>query len=581
MAKAVSAVVDEVSGEELMRHERNIAQYIRLSGSPAEAKAFDYIQEQLEQFGYVVRRYQCEALIGYPEHARLQVALAGGELVDVACNGYSLSPATGDEGVSGELVYIGAGHAGDYAGKDVAGKIVLSDGLAMPDKALEAQRHGAAGAVHINDEHIHEMCISPVWGTAIPETADLLPTVPAVAVRRPDGQRLKEALAAGPVTARLTTQPYRAWTMIPTLIAELPGQREDTFVMFSGHVDSWHYGAMDNGSANATQMEVARILAGHRDLLKRELRLAFWSGHSHARYGSSAWFADEFFYDLSDHCVAHVNIDGPGALNATVLTNAPTMAESYPLAREVIQALSGQELAYRRIGRMGDQSFWGVGIPAFFCGLSSQGPSPESDALAAGRSHSTGRRSGGTAWWWHTTEDTIDKIDPELLARDCRILLATVYRLVTDPVVALDQAAAVDEIQRSLAEIAGAAGDAFDLAAVADEAEGLLAAARRLQARCQQPATDEQAHRLNACLMRLSRLLLPVNYTMHGPFEQDLALQYSSLPGLRPAATLAALPPHSQERHLLEVKLRRERNRVRHALREARATVEQTLAAVG
>ncbi|HET7037908.1 MAG TPA: hypothetical protein VFI42_19700, partial [Thermomicrobiaceae bacterium] len=282
-----------------------------------------------------------------------------------------------------------------------------------------------------------------------------------------------------------------------------------------------------------------------------------------------------------DHCVAHVNIDGPGALNATVLTNAPTMAESYPLAREVIQALSGQELEYRRIGRMGDQSFWGVGIPAFFCGLSSQGPSPESDALAAGRSHGSGRRRGGTAWWWHTTEDTIDKLDPELLARDCRILLAVVYRLVTDPVVALDQTAAVREIQQSLGEIAAAAGGALDLSTVAADAEELLAATRRLEERRGQPVSDEQAHQLNACLMRLSRLLIPVNYTSNGPFEQDLALQYPALPGLRPAADLAALPPDSQERRLLEVKLRRERNRVRHALREARAAIEQTLAATG
>ncbi|HEU5423668.1 MAG TPA: M28 family peptidase [Nitrolancea sp.] len=576
------ALLGEVSAERLMDYDRNIAQWVRLSGSEDEAKAFDYVDKTLQSWGIQTERYAPVCLVSWPGPATLTI-LGSGQSLD--CITHSFSTATGPDGLTAEVVYAGGGAEADYAGKDVAGKIVLTEGLAGPAKVAPAERHGALGVINISGDIVHEMIVSPVWGSPTPETVGELPHIPHISITTEAGERLKEELARGPVRVRITTEVDTAWRPLPVLVGHVtpsrPSAFADEYVMFSGHIDSWHYGAMDNGSANATQMEVARILAGHRDLLKRELRLAFWSGHSHARYGSSAWFADEFFYDLSDHCVAHVNIDGPGALNATVLTNAPTMAESYPLAREVIQALSGQELAYRRIGRMGDQSFWGVGIPAFFCGLSSQGPSPESDALAAGRSHSTGRRSGGTAWWWHTTEDTIDKIDPELLARDCRILLATVYRLVTDPVVALDQAAAVDEIQRSLAEIAGAAGDAFDLAAVADEAEGLLAAARRLQARCQQPATDEQAHRLNACLMRLSRLLLPVNYTMHGPFEQDLALQYSSLPGLRPAATLAALPPHSQERHLLEVKLRRERNRVRHALREARATVEQTLAAVG
>ena len=68
------------------------------------------------------------------------------------------------------MAFVGAGMPGDYEGRDVGGKIVISDGLAMPGKALAAERAGAIGQIHINDEHIHEMCISPVWGTPIPET---------------------------------------------------------------------------------------------------------------------------------------------------------------------------------------------------------------------------------------------------------------------------------------------------------------------------------------------------------------------------------------------------------------------------
>ena len=70
----------------------------------------------------------------------------------------------------------------DYAGKELRGKIAISEGLAMPAKELAAAAAGAVGQIHINDEHIHEMCISPVWGTPIPETAGLLPKVPAMAV---------------------------------------------------------------------------------------------------------------------------------------------------------------------------------------------------------------------------------------------------------------------------------------------------------------------------------------------------------------------------------------------------------------
>ncbi|HEU5434581.1 MAG TPA: M28 family peptidase, partial [Thermomicrobiales bacterium] len=377
------SIREAVSAAELDRQLRAVSAEVRLSGSPEEARAHDYIARQLANFGYEVERLQSEALIGYPQRASLTVL--GDEEIDIPANGYSLSPGTGAEGVIGDLVYVGAGMPADYAGIDVQGKIVLSDGLAMPGKTLAAGRAGAIGQIHINDEHIHEMCISPVWGTATPETAPLLPNVPSVGVARPDGDRLKARLAAGPVQVRLMTEPYRAWTMIPTTIANLPGTDEDRFVLFSGHVDSWHYGAMDNGTANATQLEVARLLAERRGDLRRGVRLAFWSGHSHGRYASSAWYADTYWHDLHERCVCHVNIDSVGANGASVLEEAPMMAETWGFGRDVLAATTGAELAYRRISRSSDQSFWGHGIPTAFATLSEQARDDSETGAALGQ----------------------------------------------------------------------------------------------------------------------------------------------------------------------------------------------------
>lgn len=177
----MTTLFNAVSGAELDRHLRGIARVVRLSGTPEEAEAFDYTEGQLRAFGYRVNRYASDALIGYPQRSSLE--LLSPQAGQVACNGYSLSPSTGPDGVSGELVYVGAGMPGDYEGHDVRGKIALGDGLAMPGKALATEQAGAIGQIHINDEHIHEMCISPVWGTPIPETAGLLPKVPASASR--------------------------------------------------------------------------------------------------------------------------------------------------------------------------------------------------------------------------------------------------------------------------------------------------------------------------------------------------------------------------------------------------------------
>ena len=70
---------------------------------------------------------------------------------------------------------------------------------------------------------------------------------------------------AGRSALRMTTRVRTGWMPIPHLVGELAGRQEDRFLLFSGHVDSWHYGAMDNGTANATMLEVARLLAARRE----------------------------------------------------------------------------------------------------------------------------------------------------------------------------------------------------------------------------------------------------------------------------------------------------------------------------
>src|SRR5215218_1324468 len=438
------ALFTAVQGSELDRHLRAVSRLVRLSGTPEEAEAFDYIESQFRAWGYEVNRYASDALIGYPLTASLEVV--DSEPINITANGYSLSPSTGPEGVTAGLVFAGNGASADYVDKDVRGKIVISNGLAMPAKAMAAREAGAIGQIHINDEHIHEMCISPVWGTPVPETGDLLPVVPSVGIARADGDRLLAMLQSGPVTVRLVTEPYRAWTKIPCLTAELAGAKTDEFVLFSGHVDSWHYGVMDNGTANATQLEVGRLLAERRNDLHRGVRFAFWSGHSHGRYASSTWYADSFWHALHERCVCHVNVDSVGGTGATILEEAPVMAETFGFGHQVLHDTVGVEAEYRRISRSSDQSFWGHGVPTLFASLSEQARDESATGAALAQLLGGGGKSGGLGWWWHTTEDLFDKIDPQNVVRDAGIYAETLWRLTTAERIPFDPSAAAAEI---------------------------------------------------------------------------------------------------------------------------------------
>lgn len=548
-ATTIEPVLERVSADLLMEYTANISQWVRLSGSEDERKAFAYIDQTLKSWGLTTRSYAPLSLTSWPISASLVV---NGETF--RCITHSFSTSTAPEGITAEVIYAGEGTREELEKAGVAGKIALVEGPGSPGKAAAAEGTGAVGVIHISPgEQIKEMILSPVWGSPNTDNISDLPTLPHVSVNGASGDAIKALLEKGPVTATMTTEVDTTWRELPVLVADIaPATPSGDFVLLSGHVDSWHYGAIDNGTADAAAMETVRIVNELRDNLKRGVRVAFWSGHSHARYATSSWYADEFFVELHEHCVAHVNIDGPGAKNATILSEALTMGETYGLARELIAEIGGQELNYRRMSRMGDQSFWGVGFPSLYVNISNVD-------------------SNGTMEWYHTPLDTMDYIDPELLARDTKILASTVYRLAVDERLPIDQTGAVTEIIDALDEIAGQSGGAIDLAPVKADAERLLGLAKQLN-----DLADVDA--FNRTAMRVSRILMPVNYTVHGPFVQDAALSAPSLPGLRSAIALGKLPNPSPERSLLEVSVRRERNRLHVALRDAAATIESALA---
>lgn len=574
-----SQPADELSGalspDLLWEHTARIARWVRLSGSPEEAEAFGYIRGVLKDLGLETEDHQVEALISLPGEASLQVLAP--ERFDVRCITHAMAQPTPAGGLEGEVAYTG----GDAEG--LAGKIALLDGLAMPVKVRRYEEAGAPAQIHINDDQTHEMIVSTIWGPPTPDTVHLLPKTPVISVGKADGLRLKALAAGGGLRVRLKTRVLTEWRNIPLLVGHLhaPRNRED-FILFSGHVDSWHYGAMDNAAANAIMLEVARVLAARRDALCRSLRLAFWSGHSHGRYAGSAWYADHRWFDLHDHCLCHVNVDSTGGKGATLFTEAVCMAETRGFTSAILKRLVGQELAGRRVQRAGDQSFWGCGVPSLFMSLSEQPADGSETAQAFALLMGGHSESGGLGWWWHTPEDTLDKLDRDFLLRDARVYAHIIHELCTTPIVPLDYRRTAAEIGSVLDGYQGKAGTAFDLGPARGQAarlaallEKLYAAIDRIGAEPGGPTADA-ARRINDSLRRLGRLLIPLNYTRSGPFDQDPATGIPPLPGLEPATRLQAMA--GDEARMWRIKLVRERNRAVYYLREAAELIEETLA---
>jgi N-acetylated-alpha-linked acidic dipeptidase len=565
----ISGLCASVDSGAMMRHLQEFARRVKLSGTPEELESFHYLQATLNGYGYRTELILHDAYISLPGRAKVEIDAATPDSIT-----HSFSQPSPAGGLRGTVIYGGRGRTEDFAAIDARGKIVLLEGIANPGASRLASLAGAIGQIHISPhEHLHEMCISSVWGSPTDQTVDDLPATVVLSLRKADGDALKHRVQGNePVEVVLHAQVDTGWRKTPLLVAEMPADDEnEPFVMFSGHHDTWHYGVMDNGGANATMLEIARLFAPERSAWRRGLRLCFWSGHSHGRYSGSTWYADAHWNELVRRCVAHVNVDSTGAKGNTVLADAPSSAELYGLASEAVWTRGGQELDGHRMSRAGDQSFWGIGVPSMFMGMGEQ-PAGSADNIAGAVFGGGARKGAGFGWWWHTPDDTLDKMDPDLLVRDTQIYVHTIGRLLTDRVLPLDYAASAAALETELTGLQGDLGDAFDLSGLIAQATRLGEMAVAVRAR---PISDEaSAARVNQALVAVSRAIVPLDYTAGDRFDHDPALPQSRYPVLNVVRQLAGARAGSDQARFLTVTARRVCNRLAFALDEANAALK-------
>src|SRR5262249_58921891 len=88
-----------------------------------------------------------------------------------------------------------------------------------------ARAAGAAGQLHVSPhEHLHEMCISPVWGSPSDATLAELPATVACTISAADGAALRERLKAGRAPrVVLHAQVDTGWRKTPILTGDNDG----------------------------------------------------------------------------------------------------------------------------------------------------------------------------------------------------------------------------------------------------------------------------------------------------------------------------------------------------------------------
>lgn len=451
---------------------------------------------------------------------------------------------------------------------DCAGKIVLTRGRAVFGPVAAAQKAGAVGVIFIQEAVIRECIPSGCWGSPTPTDWDLFPQIPVASVVDSDADPIVEKLLEGQqMLGELTTVTDTSWRKIPLLIGELRAPAEmERFVQFTGHLDSWYFGAIDNGTSNAIQLEAARLVREHQGELKRNFRVVYFSGHSHGRYAGSAWYADHFWEDLHENCVININTDSAGGVGADDIAHSIVMPETRDLAVEIVREQTGQTFEGVRCGRLGDQSFWNVGLSNAFASFSRQ----KKVLLPDGRmGYPRGNAELGPGW--HTPQDTVDKIDPENLLRDAKILCEYVMTFLTADRLPLYYTRTAEDIVQRLEDWAELAGEEFDLTKPLQRARQLLALCRQFDG----TELDDEAR--NETMLRLGRILVPLDFTRGNLYGTEPAMPVDPMPSLSPIRALTAEGTEQREKMAIRLSLVRAVNYINHSLLQAIRLLQRAL----
>ena len=300
--------------------------------------------------------------------------------------------------VAGPVVDVGHGFPDDYVDKDVAGKVVLVVRDALYHRSaqyIQAIAHGAAAMLYVSQAPENLIQIGTV---ADPE--DGAGPIPAISVGKDDGEALVAALGGGSrveadIAVDAAVRSATGRNVVGRLAGSLPGA---PYLLVGAHYDTWYAGSADNGTGVAAVLEIAEAFARRGG---RQLDLVFvaYDAEELGLFGGYDWLRRHVIVG-GEPMLGWVNFEIPGAsplpgLRGLAYTSgaplAPALEDSGTSA--LYNAYVGMETVPALFGGLIPTDIQGM----YWYGL--QGFSTASDSP-----------------YYHTVEDTPDKIDMPFLA---------------------------------------------------------------------------------------------------------------------------------------------------------------------
>jgi len=347
----------------------------------------------------------------------------------------------------GRIVYVGGGQRNadysDYAGVHPEGNIVMIAGPTQGDPIDIAIREGAKAVVFVqaSDAPVGIIKFSPIpaferdtlpavvvteavanqliagSGKNIGDLRKTLEERQRRARERPSLQRVvPDPLSFGTDTRVRLSVPLGPVEQVDTMnvAGMLTGsdpERAKKFLIVGGHLDgvgkdpngTVFPGANDNGSGPAVTIEVARVLAQHRSMLKNSFIFAAFSGEEEGLIGSEVFVQNSITKPYRpENVVAYVNLDMEGCCGGLAASD-----ENFALHDRLRAAAErlGYDLEYAPLAGSSDHATWlRRRVPAISIGPTELGP-------------------------FHTTGDTTASIDPTRLRQSGEVVVQALLEM--------------------------------------------------------------------------------------------------------------------------------------------------------
>lgn len=241
----------------------------RISGTPYERMAAEYVQDRLREFG-LSEVWMEEFPRGpqwWPTHWELKLLAdpSFGEgtrdVVFATAFPASPSPSAPEGSLEAELIYVGLGRPADLVGRDLRGKVAVLHSIPQPSVYSHTGRGvperlaalGAIAVLTVIDVPADVQFMAVGAGSA---------RVPSFTLSGDEGAFLEEVIArAGgseklKVRIELAVEQREGWTA-QNVFGLVPGASEE-YVILTAHLDAYFYGANDNASGVATLLSLAQ-----------------------------------------------------------------------------------------------------------------------------------------------------------------------------------------------------------------------------------------------------------------------------------------------------------------------------------